>query len=45
MKKYIIYGTFECEVDAESVEDARAKFDIGDADAGILDCYEEEDDD
>ena len=45
MKKYIICGTFDCEVEAESEEDARVIFDIGDADVTILGCYESEDDD
>lgn len=47
MKKYtyIIYGVFECEVEADSADEARAKFDINDADISVQGCYEVEDED
>lgn len=41
MKKYTytIYGTFEVEVEADSEEEAKSRFDIGDADVTIQGCY------
>lgn len=41
MKKYTytIYGTFEVEVKADSESEARANFDISDADVNVQGCY------
>lgn len=43
--KYIVYGTFEVEVEANSEEEAEAKsqFDIGDADVTVQGCYRSDD--
>ncbi len=47
MKKYTytIYGTFEVEVEADSEEEAKSRFDINDADISVNGCYEVEEDD
>ena len=44
MKKYtyIIYGTFEVEVEGESEEEAKSRFDINDADVTVQGCYKSE---
>ena len=41
--KYIVYGTFEVEVEANSEEEAKSQFDIGDADASVQGCYRSDD--
>ena len=41
--KYIVYGTFEVEVEANSEEEAESQFDIGDADASVQGCYRSDD--
>lgn len=37
--KYTIYGTFEVEVEADSEEETKSRFNIGDADVTIQGCY------
>lgn len=37
--KYIVYGTFEVEVEANSEEEAKSQFDIDDADVDVQGCY------
>ena len=41
--KYIVYGTFEVEVEANSEEEAKSRFDIGDADVTVQGCYRSDD--
>ena len=41
--KYIVYGTFEVEVEANSEEEAKSQFDIGDADVTVQGCYRSDD--
>ena len=41
--KYIVYGTFEVEVESNSEEEAKSRFDIGDADASVQGCYRSDD--
>lgn len=43
MKTFVIYGTFECEIEAESEEEAKSRFDISDADVTIQGCYRSDD--
>lgn len=38
-KTYIVYGTFECVVVAESADEAKEKFYIEDAETSIQGCY------
>ena len=45
MKTFVVYGTFECEIKADSASEARAMFDIDDADISVNGCYEAEEDD
>lgn len=39
MKTFVVYGTFECEIEADSASEARAMFDIDDADVNVQGCY------
>lgn len=39
MKTFVVYGTFEVEVEADSEEEAKSRFDINDADVNIQGCY------
>ena len=41
--KYIVYGEFEIEVEANSEEEAKSQFDIGDADVTVQGCYRSDD--
>ncbi len=39
MKTFVVYGTFEVEVEANSEEEAKSQFDIADADVNVQGCY------
>lgn len=43
MKTYVVYGTFEMEIEADSEGEAKALLDIEDADITIQGCYEVDD--
>ena len=45
MSKWIVYGTFEVEVEADSEEEAMMSYDIEDADLCETGAYEEDGDD
>ena len=39
MNTYVVYGTFECVVVADSASEAKLKFDIDDAEVSVQGCY------